>query len=436
MSTDTAHDQDLSSLPPVHESWLPREHSLYRPRHGGQGLALVCAAVFFCVPILGYTVGVRPAAVENHQPRSFPSPLDGWGFLTGLSPWATDNLPFRDLAIQAEDDISRSVFGEPPSYGDAPRTGPIPSTGDSSGDSPSGGENVPSAGFPTVVEGKDGWLFYGYDLRGKCRPNRPLDQTIANVQRLRTAVERSGRRFVLVVAPDKSTMVPEKLPDSYAGKACAAGPRQEFWQRANAELRVVDLRQALEREVTRRNGPLYFPQDTHWNFAGGLTMTREVAERLRPGVTSTWSSTLGPQWESEADLPKMIGRTGVNRAIRYSLAPDGGTDRTNFGATDFGRTLYFDTPPASGTVDTSVTMFADSFAQFATPYLAATFTRISVTHLTTLADNPRGVANSLRFGETVVIEVVERNLAAGNGPVSDPAVIDVLVEAIAANPLR
>lgn len=430
--TRSAGPRTGRSIPAVHESWLPREHSLYRPRHGGQGFALVCAAIFFCVPILAFVVGIRPAPIENHEPRAFPSPLDGWGFLTNLSAWATDNLPFRDLAIQTEDGVSRSVFGEPPQYGGVSGIGPIPSNGPPA----SSGDEQPGGGFPTVIEGSDGWLFLGFELSGKCRPSRSLDDVVFNVQRLRQAVERSGRRFVLVVAPDKSTMVQERLPSIYADKSCATGRRQEFWQRANAQLQVVDLREPLQREASRRNGPVYFPQDSHWNFAGGFTMTRELAERLRPGVTGTWRSTLGPQWTSSADLPRLIGRTGTNRAIMYGLAPDGKADRTNFTNLDFNQTLTYQTAPAPGTIDAPVTMFADSFTQFAAPYLAATFSNISITHLATLQKDPRAIAGSVTFGETVVVEVVERNLSSGVSTVSNPVVVDALVDAVTAHPLR
>src|SRR5688500_14039434 len=41
------------------ESWLPNEHSLYRPRHSRrQRTALTCGLVFFFVPVLLLAVGV------------------------------------------------------------------------------------------------------------------------------------------------------------------------------------------------------------------------------------------------------------------------------------------------------------------------------------------------------------------------------------------
>ena len=104
-------------LPPLPESWLPREHALHRPRHGvRQTSSRVAALVFFCVPLLLLVVGVRAPEFENRRLADFPSVTDGFGLFTGLDQWATDHLPLRDKAVQAEDGISRGVFGEPPQF--------------------------------------------------------------------------------------------------------------------------------------------------------------------------------------------------------------------------------------------------------------------------------------------------------------------------------
>jgi len=106
-----------STLPPIHESLLPRDHTLHRPRHGKrQRAALTCAMVFFLVPTLAFVFGVRPQNFENHRLAAFPSPAAGWAFFTGLNNWATDHLPLRQLGVQAETGISSGVFGEPPAF--------------------------------------------------------------------------------------------------------------------------------------------------------------------------------------------------------------------------------------------------------------------------------------------------------------------------------
>ncbi|HVK20541.1 MAG TPA: hypothetical protein VM677_04195 [Actinokineospora sp.] len=423
-------------LPPVHEAWLPREHSLYRPRHGAlQRTALVCAAIFFCFPLVAKLLGVGPGIDENRQLKEFPSIGDGWGFLTAMPAWASDNLPLRGAAIRAEDAISRSVFGEPPSFaGPVVQVGPVSPSEEAPGGSDA--PEQPTDGTPKVIEGRDGWLYYGIDISGKCTPSAPLADTLAGMLRLKQGVERSGRKFVLVIAPDKTTMVPDRLPDRFVGKDCAAAASETFWRESRTKLGAIDLRDALREESARLNAPVYFPQDTHWTFHGGLVMTRELAERMKPGVSDEWRVSDGPDWSGDADLPKVIGKSATNRAKELQLAPDGKVDRTNRVERDFTTTLEFDSFPVSGMVNTPTAMIGDSFCQFATPLLAAAFSNISITHARTLEQDPKRVAAKLAEGNTVVIEVVERDLARGSSPVASPPVIDAIIDALAARPIK
>lgn len=421
----------------MHEAWLPSEHSLYRPRHGGQRVALVCAAIFFCIPLLATVVGIGPGIDENRAPRAFPGFGDGWGVLTGLSGWASDALPFRGAAIHAEDGISRDVFGEPPQFG-APQetTGPIVQQPVNPSPDSTSNQAQPTGSIPAVMEGKDGWLYYGVDISSKCTPVTPLNTTFANMARLRSVVEQSGRKFVLVVAPDKTTMVPEHLPDKYPGKACAAERSAEFWRRAPVELGALDMREPLRQTAAKVNGPVYFPQDTHWTFAAGLTMTRRIAEQMKPGVTGNWKTQATVEWSSSADLPKIIGKSGTNTTTEFSLAPDGGEDRSNWTERDFHHTLKFDTSPMRGTVNTPTAMIADSFTQLASGYFAAAFSHVSITHVAALQQDPAGIAKTLADANTVVFEVVERDLARGDSVVSNPQVIDAIGQALLARPIK
>jgi len=77
-----------------------------------------------------------------------------------------------------------------------------------------------------------------------------------------------------------------------------------------------------------------------------------------------------------ADLERLVGRVVDRRLTAFSLAPDGGgTDRTRDLASDFKVPLRLAQTdprrrPARPAQDGVI---ADSFTQFAAPYLAATF---------------------------------------------------------------
>ncbi len=435
----TREQQPTRSIPAVHESWLPREHSLYRPRHGTQRLAVICALVFFFLPGALLIVAGPSQVNENRRLAEFPSLANGWGFLTGLSPWANDHLAFKSQAIDASDFISRNIFGEPPRFNrdvQAPAAGPVappppppkPSDPDLEPDPQQRGA------FPQVLEGRSGWLYLGFDSQGKCQPSQSLDEIVANLRRLRQAVEQSGRKFTLVVAPDKSTMVPDYLPRNYGGKECSAKARTQFWSRMVTELGIVDLRPALQGEAVRLGRPAYFQLDTHWTFSGGLTMTRAIADRIEPGRSSTWQVTDGLDWSGPADLPTLLGSSGQNSTNRYRLAPDGRGDRANWINTDFRSPLTYQSTAVDGMVTQRTAMIADSYTQFASGYLAATFSQISITHVEALIKDTQGVADRLAGADTVVVEIVERHLSAGVSPITNPAYVDTLAATLAARP--
>lgn len=417
----------------VHDGWRLREQ---RPRRGGRRLtALVCAGLFFLGPTIASSAGLQSAPFENRPLAAFGDPRQGWGWLAGLPAWAADHLPMRDRAVHTVDALSRGVFGEPaPLSGSPSRPGPNGPVAPAA--APPDGPRLPVSAYPAVIEGRDGWLYLGADVSGACAPSRSLDDTLDSLRRLRRAVESSGRRFVLVVAPDKTTMVPEHLPAQYLGRDCASRARSEFWRRLSAETGAIDLRPALADVARRKGSPVYYPADTHWSQEGGLAMTYALADRIEPGITRTWQ--VGPAgytpWSD--DISPLIGRSGQRMIPTYSLAPDGRQDRTRPIASDFRAPLRLTAEPAAGTVGQPVRMIADSFTQFASRYLTAVFTDITVVHPETAAATPRPSGDLLAGGDVIVLEIAERNLLSGTSPILLQPVITQIGAELALHPLH
>lgn len=418
----------------VHEAWLPSEHPLHRPRHGGrQRVALVAAVVFFLAPLLALALGVRPAHFENRALAGPPSPSEGWGFFTELPAWAADQLPFRDRAVGATDWISRDLFGETALFDSmrptsAPLVGPVAPP-------PSVADLRPPSNYPQVIEGKDGWLYFGYDVEGKCAPVRSADEVIGGLRRLRAAVEASGRQFVLVVPPDKSTAVPAHLPDSFPGQECARAQSRQFWQRVTTEAGALDLRKPLA-ALGGTGVPIYNTLDTHWTDAGSLTMVRSLAEQIQPGVSNRWRAEPQQLRETAADLPRLLGHTGADRVRMYSLAPDGEVDRARPYITDMRAPTRIASRPGKGMVNAPVTLVGDSFTLPASRYLAATFSDLTVIAYGTTSTDVDVVADTMARGDVVVLEVVERNLAGGLPTLFDDAAVEHIGKVLKARPVK
>lgn len=434
---DTAPEVPTGELPPIHESLLPREHVLHRPRHGGrQRAALTCALVFFLVPALAFVLGVRPQDFENHRPAAFPSLGAGWGFFTGLSNWATDNLPLRQFGVRAETAMSNSLFGEPPAFSRPDRqaggtpVGPI-------GPAPTQPSQPPAADYSQVIAGSDGWLYYAQDMIAKCLPSQPLATTIGELVALRTAIEASGRSMVLVVAPDKSTVVPQYLPASYPNKGCADQVTNQFWSAVTSTAGAIDLRAGLSSLAAVNHRPAYYPADTHWSDDGALYLVRAVAEAISPGVTGTWRAGPADVLSGPADLSRMVGGTLTNRDQTYQLSPDGITDRTGRAANNLNQPTHFGSaPPATGMITSPVAVLGDSFLLPATRYLPAAFGDATAIDYGGVASAPAPVISTMVSARTIVIEVVERNLTAGTAPFLQPQVIASIRAGLASHPVR
>lgn len=428
-------------LPAVHEAWLPREHALHRPRHGGRQLvALICAVVFFVTPTMLWVFGVRPAEIENRHLTGFPSLASGWGFFTGLPSWGTDQLTFRAWAIQAADGISEAIFGEPAPH-DGSGTdngGPLPGTPPAGPMEPApadgGSGPLDQAGYRQVVQGSNGWLYYGLDAEAKCAPSRPLSETLAKIAELRDIVESSGRKFVWVVPPDKSTMVPQYLPPSYPGKQCQQAAEGPLWAQLDA-FGIVDLRAGL-REAARQVGrPVYPANDTHWTDEGGLVMAATLANTIQPGVTQTWKFNPIGSYTVSADLPPLLGKHGDKTEVVYDLRPDGVTDRAGK-LTEIDTPVVSKTPPLTGMVNKKTLVYGDSFTMASSRYLQGAFSNLTMlafyTDKTSQAEAIQQFVNS----DVVVLETVERSVSGGYLPFFDEGLLNALRTQLAAHPLK
>ncbi|HEY4020278.1 MAG TPA: hypothetical protein VGM75_16420 [Pseudonocardiaceae bacterium] len=427
----------MSKLPELHESWLPKEHALYRPRHGGrQRVALICAIVFVLLPSAAFALGVRPVDFENRRLTSFPSLAQGWSFFTQLSPWATDHLPLREQAVHAADGVSQGVFGEPAPFGQ--------NTGNTNANGitplPANTAPVPSPiEFPNVLEGKDGWLYLGAEFAGPCQQGQAIGSIVAELNKLRNGVVASGRKFVVAIAPDKATMVPQYLPDDYPGKDCHDKATTAFWQAMTKLNYVLDLRSDLTVWGTELGAPIYGPQDAHWSDQGGVSLTRRIADALQPGISDSWLVQPGPAWTVPADLPPLMGRSdGTTTGLSYSILPDGIHNETHDVDTDYvTKPVHLSGAVGMGTYSPPVGMLADSFTIRSARYLGSVFGNLTIDSASNATGNGVGAVTQLLVQDkAVVVEVAQRTLVAGDFNLLFPSVENAIIRALTAHPMH
>ena len=145
---------------------------------------------------------------------------------------------------------------------------------------------------------------------------------------------------MISVIPDKSTAVPQNLPESFAFKNCSEERRREFWQEIVAsKVPFVDVREPLAEAERAARHPMYLRLDTHWNMQGAAVWTKSVLAALDrrliegmaiPGVdegapSGESSFVAGPVIDVEGDLTVMLGAPRKEPMLQIALRRKGVT---------------------------------------------------------------------------------------------------------------
>lgn len=174
-------------------------------------------------------------------------------------------------------------------------------------------------GAEKALVGRDGWLFYkpGFDdmlARGKTSAGA---DAAAAIVAFRDALAAREIRLLVVVAPNKESVYPDRLTRRVSGRAgVVAPPTRDLLARLTAAgVEHVDLF-ALFASARAQPGdvesvPLYLAQDSHWSPAGVELTAAAVARRL---VENGWIS---PGQATYRTRPAPVERLGdVLRMLR------------------------------------------------------------------------------------------------------------------------
>jgi len=130
-----------------------------------------------------------------------------------------------------------------------------------------------STGDQTVVEGKDGWVFWGdvqannlsQSVGRRVLSQQEMTQWASHYAALAERLRAQGVDFVIQVVPAKWDVYPEQLPD-WAQEL--RGPTTlDYLRYSHPELPVMDMRDALV--AAKATAPVYQPLNSHWTPYGG-----------------------------------------------------------------------------------------------------------------------------------------------------------------------
>jgi len=127
--------------------------------------------------------------------------------------------------------------------------------------------------FPNVIVGNDGWLFYTGDrsIDDYQHTNAYTESELADNQKKIDAIysqlQQKGIMLVVIIAPNKSTIYPEYMPDQI--KILGNKSRlDQFvdYMHEYGQTPVIDLRPDLL--ASSKNEQVYYKTNTHWNSLG------------------------------------------------------------------------------------------------------------------------------------------------------------------------
>ncbi|MFI7531815.1 hypothetical protein [Streptosporangium sp. NPDC049376] len=382
-----------------------------RPRRlRGRLPTLLAAGLFFFGPALAFALGDRAVEIENRRLPEFPSLSEGWDLIPKAESWAVAHLPLRQYAIRGNAALSEGVFGQLPSY----NTGRKPT-------------------YPRAIEGRNGWLYFGDDVIEACGPRWSVAETLERTRRLAEIVRRSGRRFVLTVAPDKTTAYPDELPERFLGQGCLQRRKEEFWAALEAARPpgYMDLRGPLQRLRVETGAPTYWRTDSHWNERSCGLYGTTLAQTLDPRLARGTSLVKVGQEPRVGDLGPMLGTPREEIIDRWSLVRQG-VRRTKQDDTQL--PTSFSTANASSGAplyEPRTLLVGDSFTRNSLPWITPYFA--DLTYLRSDAPAKAGpgyVAEKVAGSETVVFEMVERYFVGGHGEMLDDATLAAIEKAL------
>ncbi len=171
--------------------------------------------------------------------------------------------------------------------------------------------------FPNVLLGKDGWMHYTGDGELNYFQNvwkmESEKELVKKLKALNQYLKSQGITLVIAVAPDKSTIYADTLPEQIKPLPGQSWLDSLLSYSGEADMPlIVDLRPALR--TARQDQDVFYKTDTHWNGYGAFAAYKAIINsltssypELKPYEISDLNLKLMTKDREVHDTPKMLG---------------------------------------------------------------------------------------------------------------------------------
>jgi alginate O-acetyltransferase complex protein AlgJ len=225
-------------------------------------IAVFCCILWLPALQMKWPLIQEPANTENRELAAVPGgPFHSLAeFTTGWELYLADHFGFRPYLIRWNSLLRMTTLGVSP--------------------------------VPSVLLGKESWLFYNSDALADGNTFDDFRGVIPLTQKeliqLQNRLEDHHREFsrhniayLVVITPNKSTIYSEYLPDRI--RRFRPVTRLDQFMRhmeQHSKVPVLDLRQALF--LAKESHPVYWKTDSHWNTYGAYVGYVEILRHLEP----------------------------------------------------------------------------------------------------------------------------------------------------------
>jgi len=275
--------------------------------------------------------------------------------------------------------------------------------------------------FNTGLIGKDGWMDLTNNLSDYQNslnlPENYSQRIQKKLQTLYDTLKAQNITLVLVVAPNKSTIYPDKLPDELR----KIGAKSQLELLVETLLQqgppvLIDLQPALAQ--ARQKHAIYSKTDTHWNSYGAYAAYAEIMNRL----AQTYPA-LAPKQMNQfrikidrtkvLDIAQSIGATYIKEPS-LSITPI----KNNLRWVIYNNDSYPSTvmsisySPSANSNMPRLLMYVDSFGYPLMPLISPHFSQATFIHrLSTSPDLLSFKQIEVTKPDIVIFEIVERHLS-------------------------
>jgi hypothetical protein len=130
------------------------------------------------------------------------------------------------------------------------------------------------------LAGNDGWFFYTPAVQSLVEAAPEADDVVSAIVDYRDKLAERGIKLLVMCAPNKASVYPEKLTSRAGGINYAVNPHtlEILSQLRSANVEVLNLFEAFGGAKGMQT--LYLAQDSHWTSAGAQLAAKKAAEKL------------------------------------------------------------------------------------------------------------------------------------------------------------